>query len=347
MNYSNFIGWDIGGAHLKVASVSNVGEINFVEQYATPLWQGLDKLSNIFPVAINKIPRGPVAHAVTMTAELVDIFENRQAGIDTLTALCKEYLGEQINLYAATGNFLKANEFNEQTTSIASANWHASALVTASLVDTGVFVDIGSTTTDIIPFQDKKLLNIGFDDQTRLRSDELLYTGIIRTPLMALAQKVPFAGYWQSIAAEHFATTADVYRVLGLLNEEDDLMESADGAIKDSEHSLKRLARMVGADAARYNYNNWYKLAEYFADVQKRLISDSILRVTSKQPDKEIRIIGAGTGRFLIKEIAERLNYPYIEFSELFSCATQLQHQCNVCAPAVAVAQLSRLNILQ
>ena len=35
---SNYIGWDIGGAHLKVASVNQAGKVEFVEQFATPLW---------------------------------------------------------------------------------------------------------------------------------------------------------------------------------------------------------------------------------------------------------------------------------------------------------------------
>ena len=250
MNYSNYIGWDIGGAHLKIASVSNTGKINFIEQYATPLWQGLDKLSDVLPEVVKKIPKGESLHAVTMTAELVDIFENRQSGINTLTDLCKEHLTGQINLYASEQGFIIPDLADREADHIASANWHASALITASIVDSGLFVDIGSTTTDIIPFRDKKLLNSGFDDQSRMRCDELVYTGVIRTPLMALTQRVPFAGDWQTIASEYFATTADIYRILALLNDNDDLMDSADGTTKNIDNSIKRLARMVGTDAS-------------------------------------------------------------------------------------------------
>ena len=31
MHISNFIGWDIGGAHLKVANINSDGKIMFVE----------------------------------------------------------------------------------------------------------------------------------------------------------------------------------------------------------------------------------------------------------------------------------------------------------------------------
>ena len=37
MKVSNYIGWDIGGAHLKVASVDASGKVKLVEQFATKL----------------------------------------------------------------------------------------------------------------------------------------------------------------------------------------------------------------------------------------------------------------------------------------------------------------------
>ena len=81
MGFSNYIGWDIGGAHLKVADVNSAGQIIQVDQYATPLWQGLDSLEDAFSKVTNKLPDGILSHAITMTAELVDIFADRQAGM--------------------------------------------------------------------------------------------------------------------------------------------------------------------------------------------------------------------------------------------------------------------------
>jgi uncharacterized hydantoinase/oxoprolinase family protein len=38
MSFNTYIGWDIGGAHLKVASIDHAGAVNFVNQLATPMW---------------------------------------------------------------------------------------------------------------------------------------------------------------------------------------------------------------------------------------------------------------------------------------------------------------------
>lgn len=343
MNQSNFIGWDIGGAHLKVASVSEAGKIEYVEQYASPLWQGLEKLEELLPKTIQRLPQGSLSHAFTITAELVDIFKDREEGINTLIDICEKNLGDNICLYTTDKGLLGLVNARERINQIASSNWHASVVYTASLIESGIFIDVGSTTTDIISFCDNTLNNRGFDDQSRLRFDELVYTGVVRTSLMSLTNKVPFDGEWQNIAAENFATTADVYRILARLEEGDDLMEAADGSSKDMEGSIRRLARMLGTDVtSTFERRCWLKLAEYFEETQLQLLTNAVLRVLSKSPGSDHKIVGAGAGRFLIKRIAQRINIPYLEFSDLCNSELELQHKCNVCAPAVAIAQLNR-----
>jgi len=65
--------------------------------------------------------------------------------------------------------------------------------------------------------KDGKAQPRGYADSERLQYGELVYSGVVRTSLMALATTAPFAGEWVGIMAEHFATTADVYRITGEL----------------------------------------------------------------------------------------------------------------------------------
>lgn len=346
MKVTNYIGWDIGGAHLKVASVNAFGKVGLVEQFATPLWQGLEQLEDAFPKSVKRLPDGTLSHALTMTAELVDIFKDRESGMKALIDLCEKKLGSNIKLYATDGGILSLGNAHKRIEHLASANWHASATYAASLIDSGLFVDIGSTTTDIIPFSNKLVTARGFDDQARLHFDELVYTGVVRTPLMTLCKQVPFAGEWQNLAAEFFSNTADVYRVLGALEEGDDLMETADGGEKDIVSSVRRLARMLGTDSSGFKSGDdcWIKLSQYFEETQIQILTNAVLRVLTNVDTKEQKIVGAGVGRFLVKKIARRLNIPYIEFSELSDSDSELSHKCNTCAPAVALAQLNRLS---
>ncbi len=344
MQPSKFVAWDIGGAHLKVACINDCGKLEWVEQIATPLWQGLDCLKTAIPALIEKLPQGKLSHAITMTAELVDIFESRNAGMRTLIKLCVDALGDNINFYAAPTGFLNMGAIGKNLHQIASANWYASTTYVATFIESGVFIDVGSTTTDIIAIADNKINNRGIDDQSRLRFDELVYTGVIRTSLMSLTEKAPFGGEWQNLAMEHFANTADIYRILEYINDNDDLMATADGNAKDIIGSRRRLARMLGLDFSDHANQAWYKLAQYFAEIQLQLLTKATLRVLTNTHDKQQIIVGAGVGRFLVKQIAQRLNIPYSDFSALCNSSLTLADKCNACAPAVALAQLSRLS---
>ena len=66
---------------------------------------------------------------------------------------------------------------------------------------------------------------------------------------MAITDAIEFEGLRIPLMAEHFATTADVYRLTGELDERHDQHPSADGAEKTLPGSARRLARMIGRDA--------------------------------------------------------------------------------------------------
>ena len=113
----------------------------------------------------------------------------------------------------------------------AASNWLALATIAARLVGQGggLLIDVGSTTTDIIPLIDGNPAPRGRTDTERLGSGELVYTGVRRTPVCALADRLPFGGVPTGLAAELFATTHDVYLTLGALPEKPDDTDTADG----------------------------------------------------------------------------------------------------------------------
>ena len=345
MQQINYTGWDIGGAHLKVASVTDNGEVQKITQYATPLWEGLDRLESVLTKAIGDLPSGSAKHALTMTAELVDIFDDRAQGVLVLRDLYSRYIRDEYSIYSQKKGLIEEKVLTSDAHSIGSANWHASGALVAQKIDSGIFIDIGSSTTDILPFAHKQLLHQGNDDFSRLRVDELVYTGVVRTPLMALANHVLFSGDEYGVAAELFATTADVYRILGLLDENTDMMKPADNGDKNVEASIRRLGRMIGADADSLSSDKeWIELANYFSNKQLDLLTRSLQRVISRHPNLDKTIVAAGAGVFLIKQLAQHIGFKVIEFSDLVNCEQILKDDCNLCAPAVALAELNRIH---
>src|SRR5262252_7785993 len=217
------IGWDVGGAHLKVARAED-GCIVDAVQVASPLRLGLERLAQAFIDAKARIGSGNL-HVVTMTGELADTF----------------------------------------------------ASLAARAVRTALLVDIGSTTTDLVPIVTGSVAARGYTDAERLAAGELVYTGMVRSFAMAVAERAPFAGRWSPLINENFATMADVHRILGQLPDGVDQMATPDGRAKSIEASRARLARMIGCDMDDASGTAWSMLARWFAEGQIRAIIDGAM----------------------------------------------------------------------
>lgn len=334
-------GFDLGGAHLKMAQVTREGQVITGLQLPCPLWLGMDRFENALDSALSQL--APVGTcAVTMTGELADLFPDRATGVRKLIdALCARLPASEHRIFAGEAGFLRPEQASRRAVEVASANWQASAAWIARQVPEALFLDIGSTTTDIVPLKDGEVIALGRTDRERLLSEELVYTGLTRTPLMAIAPAVAFAGRRQPLMAELFAATADVYRVLGELDEKVDQLPAADGGEKTMEASARRLARMVGADHADGAPEAWRELARAFSEAQLRSIHDAILTNLSRGLlPRDAPLIGAGIGRSLVERLAIRLDRPFLDASRYFPSTPAAAPWTAHCAPAAAVALL-------
>lgn len=342
-----YIGWDLGGAHLKWARLGEDGRLVHVDQQPCRLWTGLATLDRVLDQAIADIDGARPVHAVTMTGEVADIFQSRAQGVGELLARLTVRVGDaEIQVFAGPRGLIEVSQAPEHVLEIASANWFASTGHAAQRLGRGILIDIGSTTTDIIRFSHHRVSHQGYSDGERLCTQELVYTGVSRTPVMAVVRQVPFDGEWQLVASERFATMADVYRLTGRLAESPDGMtqlDTADGAGTGPEDCARRLARMLGRDLASAPLEQWRQAAHYIARAQLGMVREALERSLSRvaaMPD--LALVGAGLGRFLVPELAAQLGCPYVDFSELVEGPPALKNHGAICAPAVALAYLVR-----
>lgn len=344
---ANIVGWDIGGAHVKAAVIS-AGEIVAVYQQPCPLWKGLDQLQHAVNAIMQELAGSNCRHAITMTGELVDLFDNRDHGVGQIIQTMIDLLPDsEMLVFAGRQGFLKSSQVETRHyTSIASANWLASASFAAQKVGNGLFVDCGSTTTDILLLKNGQVLAEGYTDYQRLLSEELIYTGIVRTAVMAVTQTALDQGKKIGLMAEYFATMADVYRVTGELNDAHDQTDTADGAEKTVLASARRLSRMIGCDFYPDELPRWQQFAENIRARQiQQMQRGCETRLSKHELGQDRPLIGAGVGRFLVKQIAVNLGRPYLDFSDLFP-VTVIQSGMTIadCAPAAAIAYLAAVN---
>ena len=339
---SDVMGWDIGGAHVKAVRLDESGQALKVWHRGAPLWKGLDRLEEAVG-AIREEAGRDLRHAVTMTGELTDIFPTRTEGVRRIVhCLGRVLSGDALSYFTADSAFVENPERRAHL--VGSVNWYASARLVARFIERGAFVDIGSTTTDMVRIRERRAVTAGFSDAKRLASQELLYTGVARTPLMSLADQVEIAGAPCNLMAEHFATTADVYNLLGELPDSLHPFETADGAGCSRFESARRLGRMVGRDCEEEaDLSEWIGMARIFADLQRARILKS-LRALAPDDSSGV-LVGAGTGRFLLPSLAAHLGWAYQDIDVLLRSRVARQGALTLadCLPAYAVAELYRL----
>lgn len=337
----NCIGWDVGGAHLKAVLVNGAGHVLAAKQVYCPLWLGLNQLE----AAIVQVQAefNAEQHAVTMTGELADIFDNRQQGVMQIAQLLSGKLQGNIRYFAGKHQFVEISMVAEYWADIASMNWLASLQLAAQHANRAMFVDIGSTTTDIALIDATVPVVQGFTDAMRMQCDELVYSGVVRTPLMAVAQKIKVGNKLAHVAAEYFATTADIYTLTDELSFDDNIATTADGADKSVISCARRIARMVGHDVSDAPLASWHDLALQFRQIQitqiKTAMQNQLARLSNTS---QLQIIGAGVGSFLVAEIAKALGHDYVDARQfIYADNVAIKKVAEVCFPAYAVAFLA------
>lgn len=246
------IGIDVGGANLKVADEDGI-HIHYC-----PLWQKAP-ISEILSAY-----RGENA-AVVMSGELADSFANKMEGIRYIVNAVREIFPTAL-FYGMDGAF-----HAEAVPDLAAANWLASADYLRTYYPGAVLIDMGSTTTDIIPLNAFDSLK-GLTDTMRLQKGLLLYTGLLRTPVHFHLPSVRIDGVETLCSSELFAISADAHLALGHIEEKDYTVPSPDGAGTDLKAALARLSRVVCADLGEIGTDNAMGIAEQFWEAQRSYI---------------------------------------------------------------------------
>lgn len=319
------IGLDIGGANIKVATTTG-------QAHAWPfeLWRQPERLTNELRKLAEHV--GSATVAITMTGELCDCFATKADGVRHIVLAVEDAFATRTRLYWTThGTFVPANEALADPWSVAAANWLATACdVARTWPDaTGVLIDTGSTTTDVIPFHLGHAIPEGRTDPARMASSELVYTGVKRTPVCALLG--------ETVAAEWFATTHDVYVRLGLLPEEPTNTATADGRPMTQAHAHARLSRMY-CDDATMDLGRSQELAEEAFRVQRERIAAAITHVSRRLPRPPSVLVVAGSGEFLAHAACQRA-FPDVAVQSL---AAHHGAPLSEAAAAFAVARLAQ-----
>ena len=249
--------------------------------------------------------------AVTMTAELCDCYPTKTVGVHAVLDAVLAALPDASDRRLGGGRPVPRRRGRAGAADARGGGQLAGpGELAARLVpdDPAILIDIGTTTTDLIPLDRGAVAARGRSDTERLQTGELVYAGVRRTPVHALATELPFRGVPTGLAAELFASTLDVYLDPGRhrvqparpLDGRRPTRDRRGGPRSPGPDDRRRPRRLLRADAPAHSpgppilpdWIGWMRAAE------------RACRATIGRPGAAVI---AGSGDFLARRLARRL----------------------------------------
>jgi (4-(4-[2-(gamma-L-glutamylamino)ethyl]phenoxymethyl)furan-2-yl)methanamine synthase len=300
------IGWDIGGVNTKAARVADAAAIAARNEPFELQRAPATLTSRLQAIAATLGADGSESHAITMTAELSQLFRTKRDGVSyVLDAVERAFPNAAMFAYTVDGRFLDLRDARKTPLLVAASNWTATAALVASVVSDAILIDVGTTTTDIIPIASNRVASIGRTDPDRLLSGELLYLGAVRTPVEAIVHHVPFRDGLAGVSAESFALSGDIHVWRGDLTPEGYTAPTPDSRPATRDFAGERIARIVCADRELLDDSDIDRIAAFVADTMIARIAASITRVHERHQNLTTAVI-AGHGAFLARAAARR-----------------------------------------
>lgn len=304
-----------------------------------PLWKNKAVLYDVLYEIKKKIDKTwIVSTGAVMTGEICGCFETKGEGVSYIKkAVCKTF--NDVKFLDNRCLFNNSYDVDRDPVSFASTNWIASAMFIADEYKDVIFVDIGSTTTDVIPIKNGEI-KAKRSDFERLKSGELIYSGVLRTNVSCLLDRINMNGGECKTSSEHFATTADVYLTIGCIKKEDFGCESLNRYCypftgekeKNRISAMRRLARVLCSDLEEIGEDNVVHIAEQVEEAQVNELITSLERISEKYGLKNV--VSVGIGDFIAEESSEALNLDFLSLSSVYGKGL------SAVFPAYAVAKL-------
>lgn len=336
---SAVLAFDIGGANIKAAD-----GLGWAVSRPFPLWRQPEDLAEALTrIVTARLPRRIVA---TMTGEIADCFASREAGVHHIVTAVEAAGGDgrvDIGIYRVDGTIASPAEVHGRPLLAAAANWHAMARLAAAhaTTDHTFVIDVGSTTTDIVPLAAGVPVPVAHDDVGRMAMGELVYTGVERTPVAAVVRSLPWPSMGvgrRPVASERYADSRDVWLLLGSIPEDPTACDTADGRPVTRAAARTRLARMLLADPDAFSEADALVAAEWCARAQARLVARALARVARLVGWQPTCVVLSGHGLCLAHRALQNLGWPV----ETISLPDRIGAHVSRAACAHAIALISK-----
>lgn len=246
-----------------------------------------------------------------MTAELSDAFRNKKEGVHfILDSASQSFKNEFNSVLNVRSELISVKKAKANPIEVAGANWVATGWLISQKIKNCIIIDVGSTSTSIIPINNGKISNKGNTDFEKLMVGELVYTGLIRTNIAAIVQRIPIRKSEVTVSSEFFSQSGDVHLILGNIDKKNYFANTPDDRGKNRIDAMQRLAKVICGDLDIISQSEIYTMAEYIYSKQIEQISDALKKVylnLKEKNNQEIPIVVTGIGKVILAKKAAQL----------------------------------------
>lgn len=341
------MGLDVGGVNTKATVIKtedgSMKEIKTAIEYF-PIWkEGKENL----PIVMERLRKHLVNSVtldvvgVTMTAELSDVYWTKKHGVNhVLDCVTRVFADVPTFILNVEAELVPIENARKEPLKVAAANWAATGWMVSQMIKDCLTIDIGSTTTSIIPIINGEIAAKGKTDLQKLTNGELIYTGALRTNVATIVNRIPIRGQTARVSSELFAQSGDIHLLLDHITEGDYTVETADGRGRTKKEAMARIARLVCADIDMLSQQEIIGIAYFIYERQIEQIAEGLRQVYDKVKPRTCEGIPAvvtGLGRnFLARKAAERAG-----FKQVIDLAKLLCVDIALVSPSVGVALMA------
>jgi probable H4MPT-linked C1 transfer pathway protein len=307
-----------------------------------PIWKEPEKLVRVLLALVKRLGASRLdGLGVTMTAELSDAYKTKREGVNQILLCVKEsFPNVSIYVLNTEAELEPLGIAEKDPLGVGAANWAATGWLVARLVQNCVVVDVGSTTTSIIPIVGAKVAAKGKTDLDKLICGELVYTGSLRTNVAAIVHSVPIKNGVAGVSSELFALSGDVHLALGNISTDQYTSETADGRGRTLPEALARLARVVCADMEMLTQREIIDMAKYIYEKQIMQVAEGLNKAYSYMKtltSNKVTVVVTGLGKdFIARKAAEKIGADAI-----VDLGTMIQSNATLATPAFGVALMT------
>lgn len=339
------LGFDVGGANTKAAFINikkgKIRDAKIAIEYF-PIWKNPQNLPTVLLKLRKELTCSQLdSIGITMTAELSDAYQTKREGVNHILGVFAEvFPNVELHVLSADAKLESISDALNVPLKVAAANWAATGWLVSKNLQNSMVVDVGSTSTSIIPILNGQVSALGKTDLDKLLCGELVYSGSLRTNVATIVHSMPIRKGIASVSSETFALSGDIHLILGNISSGDYTNETADGRGKSVPESMARLARVICADTEMLSPQEIMNMARFIYNQQIRQITDGLTKVyayVKARTSEKISVAVAGLGKdFLARKAAQSIGVDTI-----VDLGTILPPKAVLATPAYAVALMT------